>query len=234
MKFLLGFALVLLATSASVNAGLDDVFEKYFEGLGDFFEDKGQDWLDNWEASISTLLNKVNQATRTALKELFEGTNGDALIAKLKQWKNWTKTQRNQELENDEDLKEVLFSPSEKSLKEAQRKRSERAKKLYATRLENQNRETKSKSTDSSSSDSASVREVSPYFPPKQPTPRDAFLRIESDLDHGVKPSVDDVCLVLKPGKIGVYPPPPSHTPSLSQNLDTNQFNCTHTLCFLC
>ena len=108
MKFLLGFALVLLATSASVNADLGDVIENYFEGLGDFFEDKGQDWLDNWEASISTLLNKVDQASRTALKKLFEGTNGDALIAKLKQWKNWTPTKRDQELENDEDLKQVL------------------------------------------------------------------------------------------------------------------------------
>ena len=108
MNFFLGFALVLLATSASVNAGLDDVIENYVEDLGDFFKDKGQDWLDNWEASISTLLNKVDQATKTALKKLFEGTNGDALIAKLKQWKNWTPTKRDQELENDEDLKQVL------------------------------------------------------------------------------------------------------------------------------
>ena len=108
MKFFLGFALVLLATSASVNADLGDVVENYFEGLGDFFEDKGQDWLDNWEASISTLLNKVDQATRTALKKLFEGTNGDALIDKLKQWKNWTHEKRNQELASDDDLKKVL------------------------------------------------------------------------------------------------------------------------------
>ena len=132
----------------------------------------------------------------------------DLLATQIQALENLSDEDSDTEFEKDEDFKQIFFSPSEKRLKEAQQKRSERAKKLYATRLENQNREkegtsAKSSTLDSgSSSTSKSVREKSPYFPPKQLTPRDAFLRIESDLDHGVKPSVDDVHLVLKPGKM--------------------------------
>lgn len=98
----------------------------------------------------------------------------------------------------------ILFWPTEEALKAAQRKRSERAKKLYATRLENKKREEEDHDLSPSASlkTKPPVREKGPFFPPKQPTPQDAFLRIENDLDHGTKPSIDDVRLVLKPGKM--------------------------------
>ncbi len=103
----------------------------------------------------------------------------------------------------DEETRQVLFSPTEKALKEAQWKRSQRAKKLYATRLENQKREQANQSKESlASSSKPPPRKKGPYFPPKQPTPQDAFLRIENDLDHGTSPSIDDVRLVLRPGKM--------------------------------
>ena len=109
----------------------------------------------------------------------------------------------------EQEPRQVFFSPTEETLQEAQRNRSERAKKLYATRVENQKRHNESQSMESSSSASASAsktktsaRKKGRYFPPKQLTPQDAFLRIEHDLDLGTKPKIDDVRLVLKPGKM--------------------------------
>ena len=125
-----------------------------------------------------------------------------------------------EEEDDEESIRQVLFSPTKERLKEAQRKRSEWAKKLYATRVENQKRRggtktnqsaeddpssasaSESASTTTTTTETKSVRTKGPYFPPKQPTPRDAFLRIENDLDHGLNPSVDDVRLVLQPGKM--------------------------------
>jgi hypothetical protein len=116
---------------------------------------------------------------------------------------------------DDEDTvpREILFSPTKKTLEEAQQKRSERAKKLYATRLKNQKRhkENENQSTEESSLSVSSsslktkspTRNKGPYFPPKQLTPQDAFLRIESDLDDGIKkPAIDDVRLVMEPGRM--------------------------------
>lgn len=111
--------------------------------------------------------------------------------------------------------RDSLFAPDAKKLEEAKRERSERAKRLYATRLKNQEVQKKesetnvelssSKSPSSSSSSSksnSSPRKKGPYYPPKQLTPQDAFLRIENDLDRGLTPSVDDIRLILVPGKM--------------------------------
>ena len=128
--------------------------------------------------------------------------------------------------ENDDTApREILFSPTKKTLEEAQQKRSERAKKLYATRLKNNQKrdeeESEKENNQSTTEEESSLSSVSlsssktktksshtarnkgPYFPPKQLTPQDAFLRIESDLDDGIKkPAVDDVRLVMEPGRM--------------------------------
>jgi len=122
---------------------------------------------------------------------------------------------------DDEDSKlqnlsrDVLFAPDTTKLEEAKRKRSERAKRLYAIRLKNQkvqnenqtaeelsSSSSKSSSSFSSSKTKSSPRNKGPYFPPKQQTPQDAFLRIENDLDRGATPAIDDVRLILEPGKM--------------------------------
>lgn len=113
--------------------------------------------------------------------------------------------------DEDEDTlpREVLFYPTAEMLKEVRQKRSETAKKLYATRLKNQKRDKDDEPTKlSPSASSSSSKTESPtrnkgrYFPPKQLTPQDAFLRIENDLDHGKKPAINDVRLVLEPGRM--------------------------------
>ena len=43
---------------------------------------------------------------------------------------------------------------------------------------------------------------MSPFFPPKQLTPRDASLRIENSLDSGENPSLEDVKLILLPRRM--------------------------------
>jgi len=106
--------------------------------------------------------------------------------------------------------RDSLFAPDKKKLEQAKRERSERAKRLYATRLKNQesqngnetNTELQLTKSQSLSKMKSSPRKKGPYYPPKQQTPQDAFLRIENDLDRGVTPSVDDVRLILVPGKM--------------------------------
>jgi len=102
----------------------------------------------------------------------------------------------------DDSQREIHFLPTTETLKEIQKKRSERAKNLYATRLENKERERENQSRESSSifpETSPVKRNKGPYFPPKQLTPKDAFLRIENDLDNGAKPNIEDVHLILEP-----------------------------------
>ena len=108
MKFLLGFAFVLLATSASVNADLGDLFENTFDDLGDFFKDKGQDWVDSWKTSLENVLSGLDVHVRQQVIKLFEGTKGKNLMRKLKNFVGLNATEKKRELENDEDLKEVL------------------------------------------------------------------------------------------------------------------------------
>mmetsp|Transcript_25318 Transcript_25318/g.59265 ORF Transcript_25318/g.59265 Transcript_25318/m.59265 type:complete len:626 (-) Transcript_25318:980-2857(-) len=106
-------------------------------------------------------------------------------------------------------LSEVFFIPARKTLEEEQKKRSARAKKLYGTRLTNQNLKNEGSATERVSSAPLSITNRKklignrgPYFPPKQLTPQDAFLRVEFDLDHGIAPTVDDIRLVLEPGRM--------------------------------
>jgi len=91
------------------------------------------------------------------------------------------------------DEEETLY-PTKAQMEEVQRKNSERAKRLYATRLKNQ--EMKNQTAHSPR------KNKSPFFPPKQLTPRDALLRIENSLDSGEKPSLQDVKLILLPRRM--------------------------------
>ena len=112
MKFLLGIAVVLLATSATVNAGdIGDSIENYFDDLGDFFKQKGTEWAQDWKTGLSGGLEKLSDATKTKLKAIFDGTKGDAIMNKLKGYFNTADAQKKAKLEQlkqDEDMKEVL------------------------------------------------------------------------------------------------------------------------------
>ena len=92
-----------------------------------------------------------------------------------------------------------LMFGSNNAMKEAQRKRSERAAKAYQTRLANQNKKeatTKAKTT--------GTREpVAKDAMPTAKTPRDALVRVETQLDSNELPSIADIELILKPPKLG-------------------------------
>ena len=90
-----------------------------------------------------------------------------------------------------------LFMVDENALREAQKRRSERAKVLYQKRLQNENTK-----TPHDVSPPKKRKGVTKYFP-SSATPRDSMLRITYDLDMGVLPSLQDVELIMKPGKIG-------------------------------
>ena len=104
MKFLLGIAVVLLATSATVNADAEDYFEKW----GDFFQDKGEDWLDSWKTDFEKTLANVDASVKQQISDLFKGTTGKALRNKVKAWFAKNATEKKRELENDDDLKEIV------------------------------------------------------------------------------------------------------------------------------
>ena len=103
MKFLLGIAVVLLATSATVNAGLDDEIKEKFGDLGDFLAEKGL-------GKISDVLKKLDEAAKTELKEFATTAKGVALFVKLKVYKTIYKNNQEKlnELKQDDDFKELM------------------------------------------------------------------------------------------------------------------------------
>ena len=103
MKFLLGIAVVLLATSATVNAGLDDEIEGKFEEFGDFLAEKGL-------GKISDVLKKLDEAAKTELKNFATSAKGLALFVKLKAYKTIYKNNQEKlnELKQDDDYKELM------------------------------------------------------------------------------------------------------------------------------
>jgi len=103
MKFLLGIAVVLLATSATVNAGLDDEIKEKFKDLGDFLAEKGL-------GKISDVLKKLDEAAKTELKEFATTAKGVALFVKLKVYKTIYKNNQEKlnELKQDDDFKELM------------------------------------------------------------------------------------------------------------------------------
>ena len=111
MKFLLGIAVVLLATSATVNADIGDSIENYFDDLGGFFKQKGTEWAQDWKTGLSGAIGKLSDATKTKLEEIFNGTKGDAIMKKLKDFFDTADDQRKaklEELKKDEEMAEVL------------------------------------------------------------------------------------------------------------------------------
>ncbi|VEU34054.1 unnamed protein product [Pseudo-nitzschia multistriata] len=175
------------------------------------------------EEDIADAIRDRVESTRKRVanrKETIEGRR-DTLEAQMKALLRAAAEEAEAGVGNDESelrglSRDALFDTDPKELEEAKRKRSERAKKLYATRRKNQearkNTERAEKEEASSLSSlprspsslqkKTSPRGKGPYYPPKQRTPRDAFLRIENDLDRGAAPSEDDVRLVLVPGKM--------------------------------
>ena len=103
MKFLLGIAVVLLATSATVNAGLDDEIKENFKDLGDFLPEKGL-------GKISDVLKKLDEAAKTELKEFATTAKGVALFVKLKVYKTIYKNNQEKlnELKQDDDFQELM------------------------------------------------------------------------------------------------------------------------------
>merc|ERR1712029_1196736 len=102
---------VLLATSATVNADIGDSIENYFDDLGGFFKQKGNEWAQDWKTGLSGAIGKLSDTTKTKLEEIFNGTKGDAIIRKLKEYVNTANNQKNAKLEQlkqDDDMKEVL------------------------------------------------------------------------------------------------------------------------------
>jgi len=165
------------------------------------------------EEEIADAIRTRIRSTRERVarrKQTLQGRK-DVLAAQIKALETLSEEDDDNEFHEDEGnlRREVLFSPTKKKLEEARQKRSERAKNLYATRLKNQKRDKENQLTESSPLASLSLsktksppRKKGPYFPPKQLTPQDAFLRIENDLDHGITPATDDVRLVLEPGRM--------------------------------
>jgi hypothetical protein len=96
--------------------------------------------------------------------------------------------------------RDVLFTKSREQLEAAQKRRSERAKKVYATRLKNEKE--KLPPPISTATENRPARPKGRFFPPKQPTPRDAMLRIEHSLDHDELPAVVDLRLIMEPIKL--------------------------------
>ena len=86
--------------------------------------------------------------------------------------------------------RDTLFTLDQETLKEKQRQRSERAKKAYEKRLQNKQEKKLPKRTHRRA------------FIPTRATPQDAIFRIEDDLDRGVFPPVEDVRVIMKPGKL--------------------------------
>ena len=89
-----------------------------------------------------------------------------------------------------------LYMVDENAMREAQKRRSERAKVLYQKRL--QNEKAQKALNDSPPHKRTSVVK---YFPLSD-SPQDSMFRICYDLDIGVLPSLRDVEIIMKPGKI--------------------------------
>lgn len=165
------------------------------------------------EEEIANAITTRIRSTRKRIarrKETLQGRK-DVLAAQIKALESLSEDIDDNYFHKDEDTlpREVRFSPTKKTLEKARQTRSERAKNLYATRLRNQNRDKEDPQTESSllasssfSKNKAPTRKKGPYYPPKQQTPQDAFLRIENDLDNGISPTINDVRLVLEPGRM--------------------------------
>jgi hypothetical protein len=93
--------------------------------------------------------------------------------------------------------RDSLFSPDATTLQENQRKRSQRAKQIYKKRLE------KSGLSNQDSKNQVQAAKSTTKHLPQGSTPQDAMVRIVSNLDAGILPSVEDVEIIMKPGKIG-------------------------------
>jgi len=175
------------------------------------------------EGEIAEAIRTRIESTQKRVERRRQTLQGrkDVLAEQIRVLENLADDDNDESVEHHEDeddglSRDVLFAPNMKKLEEMQRKRSERAKNLYATRLKNQKREEESKngiaddssvstssaSTSFSKTKPASKRNKGPYWPPKQPTPQDAFLRIENDLDNSETPAIEDVRLVLEPGRM--------------------------------
>lgn len=148
---------------------------------------------------------------RVARRKLTLQKRKDVLAAQIKALETLSEVNNDNYFHEDEESlpRDVLFSPSKATLEEAQRKRSERAKNLYASRLKNKKSGKKSQVKESPlpsslflSKRKSPARKKGPYYPPKQLTPQDAFLRIENDLDNGMTPTMDDLRLVLEPKRM--------------------------------
>jgi hypothetical protein len=96
--------------------------------------------------------------------------------------------------------RDSLLMEDPEAMKEARRKRSELAKKLYQTRLKNKAELLLLESATRKPSKKRFRKEGNL---PAGPTPMDALLRIEGNLDEGNLPQVDDVQLILIPTKLG-------------------------------
>jgi hypothetical protein len=95
--------------------------------------------------------------------------------------------------------RDILWMEDTSALKEAQLKRSERAKILYETRLKNRQENVQS---DAKKRTTRIPREI--FSSSRDPSPKEALLRIASDLDQGELPLIEDIELILKPDKLGM------------------------------
>lgn len=98
--------------------------------------------------------------------------------------------------------RDALFMKDTAALKEAQLKRGERAKIMYETRLKNRQAKT---ITNAKKGTTDIPREIfSSSRDPSRRRPKEALLRIASDLDQGAFPLIEDIELILKPDKLGM------------------------------
>jgi hypothetical protein len=86
------------------------------------------------------------------------------------------------------------------ALKQAQLIRGERSKRLYETRLKN--RQAKTTVTNAKKGTTRIPREI--FSSSSDPSPKEALLRIASDLDQGELPRIEDIDFILKPDKLGM------------------------------
>jgi hypothetical protein len=95
--------------------------------------------------------------------------------------------------------RDFLLRQDPEAMREAQRRRSEKSKKAYASRLEKKDKGSK---TTAAGNDTRTLA-VRKAAVSTAPTPRDALLRMQIDLEEGKIPQVTDVEIVLQPKKLG-------------------------------
>jgi hypothetical protein len=157
--------------------------------------------LDERVRSIPTSLFQSPELASLTQEEIIDAIR-TYVVSNRKRSRAQTKDARiKKKLEREEAIKTGeskmdLFFASNDDKKQAQQKRAERAKRAYQTRLANQNK-------DREAPESSIRRKPTHDALPTANTPKDALVRILTQLETNQLPLIADVALILKPPKLG-------------------------------